>query len=218
MIDIGKMIQQLRTERQWTQNQLARKLNITKQTVSNYENNRRSPDFETLELLADVFNVPMSFFVTPEEEKKALSELNGAPYVPGIETIPYTPARAMVPVIGSVRCGPGGLAFEELQGAELADVANPNEYFYLRADGDSMEPDIRSGDLVLVHRQPEVESGALAVVIINGEEGTLKRISYKPGAVILTAINPAYPPRILIGEEINDIIIAGRVMQTVRKY
>ena len=134
------------------------------------------------------------------------------------KAIAYTPARAMVPIIGTVRCGPGGLAYQDLQGSELADVANPQEYFWLRAEGDSMAPSIMPGDLVLVHIQPDVDSGALAVIIVDGEEGTLKKLIRKPNAVILQSFNQAYPPRVFVGDEINQIHIAGRVVETKRKW
>ena len=132
--------------------------------------------------------------------------------------IPYTPGRAMVPIIGTVRCGPGGLAFEELQGAEMADVANPSEYFYLRATGDSMSPAIEPGDLALVHIQPQVDNGQLAVVIIGSEEGTLKKFIRDGSTVILQSLNTAYPPRVFVGDEINALTVAGRVVETKRKW
>ena len=138
--------------------------------------------------------------------------------VPGLDTLPYTPPRARVPIIGVVRCGSGGLALEEPLGFEGADVANAEDYFYLRATGDSMEPDVREGDLVLIHKQPEVESGELAVVVVNGEEGMLKRVILKPGAVILQSSNPAYPPRVFIGEETQIVRIAGKAVQSLRKW
>lgn len=133
------------------------------------------------------------------------------------EFIPYIPSQTMVPVIGRVRCGAGGLAYEELQGVAMADVANPKEYFYLRAEGDSMEPKISEGDLVLIHRQEEVENGELAVVIIDGEEGTLKRFIKRDGAVILQSINPNYPPRIIFGEELKNVCIAGKAVELKRQ-
>lgn len=134
-----------------------------------------------------------------------------------LEFIPYIPSQTMVPIIGKVRCGAGGLAYEELQGVAMADVANPKEYFYLRAEGDSMEPKISDGDLVLIHRQEEVENGELAVVIINGEEGTLKRFIQKDGAVILQSINPNYPPRVIFGEELKNVCIAGKAVELKRQ-
>lgn len=168
----------------------------------------------TYERLNDMLNDrPAKFQYAPEPEHMSaeiLSILDNA--------IPYTPGRAMVPIIGTVRCGPGGLAFEELQGAEMADVANPSEYFYLRATGDSMAPAIEPGDLALVHIQPQVDNGQLAVVIIGGEEGTLKKFIRNGSAVILQSMNTAYPPRVFVGDEINTLTVAGRVVETKRKW
>lgn len=203
----GKKLREARLTREMTQEELANLLGTTKQVISYYEIGKRSPTITTAVEYARILGI-------------SLDELypDNAPDIPGHQTFAFIPGRSMVKVIGSVRCGPGGLAFEENLGEEMADVSNADEYFYLRAEGNSMEPDIKAGDLVLVHKQQEVENGALAVVVIGREEGTLKRIGYKHGAVVLTSINPAFPPRILIGEEINDMIVAGRVMKVVRNY
>ena len=138
--------------------------------------------------------------------------------IPGADTIPYTPPRARVPIIGVVRCGAGGLALEEPLGFEGADVANAEDYFYLRATGDSMEPKIFEGDLVLIHRQPDVENGEMAVVVVDGEEGMLKQVIKKPGALILQSYNPAHPPRVFIGEEMQMVEIAGKAVSMLRKW
>lgn len=136
-----------------------------------------------------------------------------------VQAIPYTPARSMVPIVGSVRCGVGGaLAYQDLQGAELADVSDPSEYYYLRADGDSMEPKIYAGDLVLIHAQPVVDSGDLAVIIIDEEDGVLKKYVERDGAIILQSFNSEYPPRVFFGSEKARIRIAGRAVQLVRKW
>lgn len=171
--------------------------------------------------------------ITLEELRGMMGEETRKPFIPTprVETFSpeyirhffknttsYIPSSAMVPIIGSVRCAPGGLAYQELQGSEMADVGNPSEYFWLRAEGDSMAPDIREGDLVLIHIQPQVESGELAVVIVDGEEGVLKKFIRTGNTVILQSFNPAYQPRVFTGEEINLLHIAGRVMETKRKY
>lgn len=140
------------------------------------------------------------------------------PNIPGMVTMPYTPPRSKIPVIGSVRCGEGGLALEEPLGYEGADVSNPEDYFYLRATGDSMEPHVLEGDYILVHRQPDVESGELAVVIVDGEEGTLKKVIKKNHTIILQPFNANHPTRVFVGEEINSIVIAGKAVGMVRKW
>ena len=77
---------------------------------------------------------------------------------------------------------------------------------------------ISSGDLALVHRQPDVESGDLAVVIVNGQEGTLKKVIKKDGAVILQPFNQEYQTQIFIGQDIENLSIVGKVIETKRKW
>ncbi len=75
MRNIGKLISDLRKERNITQDDLATKLQITKQTISNYERGKRLPSYEALEAIADVLNVPMSFFLTKDEQAEELSRI-----------------------------------------------------------------------------------------------------------------------------------------------
>ena len=77
---------------------------------------------------------------------------------------------------------------------------------------------LHSGDLALVHRQPDVASGELAVVLVAGEEGTLKRVIKKDGAVILQPFNQAYQPQVFIGEELEQLVIIGKVVETKTRW
>jgi SOS-response transcriptional repressor LexA len=187
-----------------------------------------NPSIEKLEAIAKGMNISIDELLDMMGEKRkkplipsprvetffddpsglAAHLLNAYKYTPGIQ----------VPIVGTVRCGPGGLAFEDLQGAALAEVSNPSEYFHMRVEGNSMEPDIKAGDLVLVHIQPEVESGELAVIIIDGEEGMLKKYTKKDNAIILQSFNQAYPPRVFVGEEMNLVHVAGKVVESKRKW
>ena len=174
-------------------------------TVAAWEQNKPKAPRDKLQIIAHELNLPVEELAGPQEVPMPLN------------AIPFSPARAMVKVIGSVRCGSGGMAVEEYIGLEPADVSNPDDYFYLVAEGDSMEPKIMAGDKVLVHRQEDVESGELAVVIVDGEEGTLKRVVKKPGLVILEPLNHAHPTRYFAGEEINTLRICGRAVEVKRK-
>ena len=233
MENVGLIIKRLRQDASLTQEELAKRVGVSKQTINNYEHNRREPDLKMLYDLAAVFNVSVETFVSKAQSEPGpagpFAGRTGEPlsFSPDIlalidkaikDAIPYSPPTVMVPVVGSVRCGPGGLAYQEYQGTEPADVANPKDYLYLRAEGDSMLPDIRPGDLVLVHIQPEVDNGDLAVVVIDGEEGTLKKFMRKGDTVVLQSFNQQYPPRVFVGDEINTIKIAGRVVEIKRKW
>lgn len=212
MIDIGKMIVSLRNERGWTQTDLAKRLKCSKQAVWMYEKNQRQPSYEMLEAMADVFNVPIGFLISEEDRSKAMSKQVGANYI-------AVDAIVSIPIVGTIRCGPGGLAYQDIEAyVPAANVKHPSECFYLRVVGDSMEPSITEGDLALIRKQDDVESGELAAVMINGEEGTLKRVIKKDGALILQAFNPAYQPRVFTGADINTVRIAGKVIRTEKEW
>lgn len=217
MIDIGAMIRQLRTERGLSQGTLGDMISSTKQTISNYENNRRRPDYETLEALADIFNVSISFFLTKEEQESELARIRGDIILPP-SAIP-APSLSMIPVIGCVRGGAGGLACEERLGEEPAQIrGRVEDYFYLKVVGDSMSPEINDGDLALVRRQDQADNGNLVVAIVDQEEGTIKKLALYSSALALVSFNPAHPPRFFSGPDQNRVRIVGKVVQTVRKW
>lgn len=73
--DFGSLISKLRLERRMTQDELAKEMNVSKQTISNYERNKRKPGYEELEALADIFNVPMGFFLSEKEQQEKLNQI-----------------------------------------------------------------------------------------------------------------------------------------------
>ena len=129
----------LREKKQMTQQQLADKLEISRSTIGMYENGSREPDFETLELIADFFNINMD---------RLIGNLN-----------PNT--KRMIPVLGLVRAGIPIDAVEHILDYEeiSEEMARQGEFFALQIKGDSMEPKISEGDVVIVRKQPDVENG-----------------------------------------------------------
>lgn len=199
----AERLKELRKMRRFSQHALAERLGISQQAVGKWETGKSTPDPATLREIADIFEVSVDLLL-------------------GRELIPPASAGAagevLLPILGTVRAGYGALAFQEYRGTEPASVHSPEEYFYLVVSGDSMEPRISSGDLALVHRQPDVESGELAVVLVDGEEGTLKRVVKRDGAVILQPFNQSYQPQIFMGEELSQLTIVGKVVETKTKW
>lgn len=151
------------------------------------------------------------------EQMERMAALNAEP---ALDVVPVG-RLVKLPILGTVRCGPNGLAYQELLGYELTEEQDINggKYFYLRVNGDSMIGEgIFEGDLALVREQPDVEDGELAVVIVNGEEGTLKRIFRTKDSLVLQAANPAYPPRAFIGPDMEQVRIVGKVKLLKRKF
>lgn len=108
---------------------------------------------------------------------------------------------------------------EGYQPTPSADILTGYEYFYLRAKGDSMiNAGINEGDLLLIRKQDDVDSGDIGIINVNGDEETLKRIIKKDGAVILQPENPSYETKIYMGKELDTVHIQGRLMQVVKRF
>lgn len=94
-------------------------------------------------------------------------------------------------------------------------TAKNGEYFALRIKGDSMEPRMFEGDTVIVRHQPSVESGEIAIVAINGDEATCKKVTYTADGMILNSLNPKYEPRFFSNERVQKlpVRILGKVVE-----
>lgn len=126
------------------------------------------------------------------------------------------PPGKMIPIMGAVRCGPGGVAFDDLQG-EVAVSQKEDHLFALYCKGQSMTGlGIYEGDIAIIQPQKNLSNGDLAVVVIDNEEGTLKKFYKKNKMVILEAANPDYPTRILSGSDLEGFYVVGKVVETRR--
>ena len=189
-------LKELRNQRGYTQVGLSRALGVSQQAVGKWETGRCTPDPQMLTRLAATLDPTVDYL------------LGGGNVL----------AECMVPVLGTVKAGFGALAFEEDYGSEPANVKDPSQYFYLIVRGDSMEPRIHDGDLALVRRQPTLESGELGVVVYGEGEGTLKKYIRQGQAVILQPFNPAYKSQVIAGADLEQLHIAGRVVETKTKW
>ena len=198
-------LKELRKMKGISQIALAQQLGLTQQAVGKWETGRSSPDPSTVAALASYFNVSSDYLLGRNAACAFVSEY-------------ATRSECMVPVIGTVRAGFGALAFEEDYGEEPANVKNPDQYFYLIVKGDSMEPRISDGDYALVHRQSTLENGDLGVMVYGEGSGTLKKFVQRGNAVILQPFNPSYEAQIIKGEDLQDLYIAGKVVETKTKW
>ena len=81
-----------------------------------------------------------------------------------------------------------------------------------------MEPRIKDGDLALVHKQNTLENGDLGVIVYGDNEGTLKRFVKSDNMIILQPFNPEYEAKIITGDDLNNVYIAGKVVETTTKW
>jgi len=206
MIFADKLIL-LRKKAGWSQEELADKMNVTRQSVSKWEGAQSVPDLEKMIRLSKLFGVSTDYLLgcAPAPITSAVAAADG-------------PREFPIPIIGTVRAGFGAFAFEEDYGEEYARVKDPGSYFYLLVKGDSMEPRISDGDLALVHRQPTLENGDLGVVIFGEGEGTLKKFIRRGNTIILQPFNNVYAPQIIMGEDLEHLYIAGKVVETRARW
>lgn len=130
-------------------------------------------------------------------------------------------SNCKIPILGTVKAGYDWLAEENVIGYitdkdTVKDYEkNLNEYFALKITGESMLPLLSEGDLVIVHDQDDVESGQTAVVLINGEEATVKKVIKTSAGIELHSMNPFYPKRTFSFEDMKNkpVKIIGRVKE-----
>lgn len=201
----SEILRNLRKKEQLTQDELADKLKISKSAISMYENGNRTPDFETLEAIADFFNVNLSYLIG-EEQKYKLRHPNLT-----FETVTF-------PVVGSIAAGYDEIAVENWSG-ETVEIPlsylkgrKKEEYFVLSVKGDSMYPLYMDGDKVLILRQSTLNhSGEIGAVLYEGENATLKKVEYVDGEdwMKLVPVNPEYKPKEIKNSDLEQCRILG---------
>ena len=132
-----------------------------------------------------------------------------------------SPQIKQVPVIGRVAAGLqcfADMQIEEYAPCDASLLHTGYDYVYLRVTGDSMEPELHEGDKVLVQVRDTVESGDYAVVIVDGDDGLVKKIEYSKTQLTLISENPYYPPRRFQRDEMNRVRIFGKVVGLSRSF
>lgn len=200
---ISQRLKALRAERNMSQKELASKLFVSAQAVSKWERDEATPNPDTIIKMADIFGVSTDSLLGKN------SSLNT---VPGIN----------IPVLGDVAAGIPIEAIQDIVDYEEIDaaLASAGEFFGLRLKGASMEPRMRDGDVVIVRKQDDAETGDVAVVMVNGDSATVKRIKKEPAGITLIPNNPAYDPTYYSNAEIQSlpVRIIGKVVELRAKF
>ena len=200
----------LRKERGLSQKEVAKRLNIAQNTLSNYELGNRSIDNDLLIKLAELFQVSTDYLLGIGQYNK-----NQPPQ-------PSTKGSKWIPVLGEVIAGQPVEAIEEILDWEeiSADMVKSGEYFALQIKGDSMEPRIREKDVVIVKIQSDVENGEIAIVRVNGDAATCKQFSKHDKGISLVSFNSKYPPMFYPSDDVKKlpITIIGKVVELRAKF
>ncbi len=219
---LGDLIKQFRCDENLTMDDFARISGLSKSYISMLEKNENprsklpiTPTTKTLEAAAKAMSMTVS---------DVLDKLNGVKKKIS-ERIDMIPVGELVNirVVGVVRAGFGGLAYDCDMGTETVSASSlagfdVNDFFYLKVKGDSMEPRLYEGDLVLVRRQSSVDSGNYAVVTIDDEEGVIKKVEYDKNSITLISQNHNYPPRVFKDADVKRIRVIGKVIESKSKF
>ncbi|MDT2662714.1 XRE family transcriptional regulator [Enterococcus hulanensis] len=229
---IGNKIRYYRTSKNYTQEELAKKLNTKKATISNYETGYRSPQQDMLFQIANVLDISINDLfpattsekdisietiynkLEPPRQKKVYNFAEEQLEKQQKENVLEFPNKEKIPTVhnSASAANPTELAYGDtvVEEEEFERVPN-NADFAVPIIGDSMEPVIRNGQFVFVKEQPDVEDGEIAIVELDGDGVTCKEIykDYENQTIILRSINDLYEDRIVSPEQIR---IIGKVV------
>lgn len=206
-MDIGKMINQRRTELKLTLEQVGQAVGVGKSTVKKWEdgyisNMRR----DKIALLAKVLKMNPVSFITGEFKEE---EENQAIPLPQTNVF-------MRPVYDSISAGFGVIAQDvpvDYMPTYITCPSEQDKYIWINVHGDSMSPLIDDGSKILVKKQSSVDSGQIAAVLVDDEEAVVKKVLYNDNTVELHSVNPYYPPRVFKNNDVTRVQILGLVKE-----
>ena len=197
-MEIAKLIRERRLELGLTMKQLGQKVGVTTATVSRWESGEISAlKAETIRKVADSLHIsPLAFIGEDMATMKTVK----------------------IPIVGRVIAGTPIFAQENIDGmVEISEGDSKGVMFALRVIGHSMEPRIQEGDLLIIHKQEDVESGEIAIVLINGDEATVKQVKKQSDGIMLIGFNQdVYEPHFYSNKQIEQlpIRIMGKVVES----
>lgn len=185
--------------------ELSNIVGVSESTVGKWLLKKTIPRMGIIEKLANYFNIEKSDLLEEKEENS-----------------PQQSVGIRIPVLGRVAAG---IPLEAIQSIDDWEEISPQmakggDFFALRINGESMHPEIKNGDTVIVKKQSDIDSGDIAIVLINGNDATCKQIQKQQTGITLIGYNVGvYSPTFYTNKEIEDlpIVILGKVVEVRRK-
>lgn len=199
----GIRLKQLREEKGLKQEELALALSVSPSAIGMYERDYREPSDGLLIKMAIFFEVSTDFLLGKTDTRNNTD-------------IDIKDKKIhMLPVYGRIAAGQPNWAEECIEGRipvdpDLMDIVNPDECYFLRVNGESMNKEIKNGAYALIRKTDVVDDGEIAVVLVNGYDATLKRFTRQGDFVILEPMSndPSFTTQIY-GKD-TEIKIIGK--------
>lgn len=219
--ELGAYLKKIRETLGYSTYDVNRLCDISQSYLSLMENGKRKPSAVILKKIAPIYNLNYIDLyekagyidLVEEERNNSIKNFVNAMEVIEKEYKEINCSKKVFPILGTVKAGYNYLAEDNFIGYISIDkeVSDPENYFALRITGDSMQPILYDNDIVIVHQQNDVENGQVGIVLIDGEEGTVKKIVKYDDHIDLIAFNSYYPPRRL--DSNTNFKIIGKVME-----
>ena len=214
--DFGIYLKTIRENLGYTVYDINKLCDISPSYVSLMENGKRKPSPIILKKLSQVYSLTYSDLLEKAEYFELL-DINTKKNKTVCKSDEFGNLILSIPVLGTVKAGYDWLAEENIVDyiTLKENLPNAQEYYALKITGDSMLPLLSEGDFVIVHDQDDVESGQTAVILINGEEATVKKVIKTNEGIELHSMNPYYPIKKFTFEDMKNIPvkIIGRVKE-----
>ena len=203
-MSIAENIKRIREQFDLTQDELGEIAGVSGGAVSTWERGTAEPRMGAIQKIADHFNISKSDIVDDNN-------------------LAHKSSGVSIPIVSTIVAGMPADAYEDPLGYEEIshELAKTGDFICLKVKGDSMSPAIQDGDLVIIRQQNDVENGDIAVVRINGDEATLKKVQKSTDGITLIAYNPAvYEPHFYSNKEIEElpVEIGGKVIEMKRVF
>ncbi len=187
---MGQRIKKLRTDKGWSQQELADKCGFSGRSIINrLEVGRNDINQNKLRILAGALGVDVAdiLYVNTDEE--------------------HNVTATKIPVLGRVRAGVPLDAITDIVGyEEIPKIwTTSGSYFGLVINGDSMMPYFLDGDIVIVRKQTCAENGDIAIVLINGNDACCKKFYKSKNGITLNSLNPSYEPMNFSPEDVESL-------------
>ena len=204
MSTLGKRIEEKRIAKGLKKKDLAKLINVHDTLIGKYERDEVDLGASKIKEIAKFLNTTPAYLMGWEDNDKE------------------APQGIKIPVLGTVAAGIPISAVEDILDYEEIPQSwqNQGEFFGLKIKGDSMEPRMESGDVVIVKQQSDANSGDTVIVLVNGDDATCKRLEKTDNGIMLVSTNPKYPPMFYSLEDIQTkpVVILGKVVELRQKY
>ena len=210
---LAKNIRYLRKIHEWSQEFVAEKLGYKSYTtIQKWEMGTSEPPLRKLKELVELFQVDMDDLTNKNLEAPNRDTSKDKQHQKGVK----------INVLGRVAAGIPIEAVEDIIDTEeiSQEMAATGEFFGLQIHGDSMEPRMCEGDVVIVRKQDDAESGDIVIAMVNGDDATCKRLRKYRDGIELISNNPSYEPMFFSNEDIasKPVKIIGKVVELRGKF